>query len=412
MVRVFLLVAVAAAVAGCTGLSAPVVHAPGAAATTTSAPATQVAAAIDEAPYRRWAKAVERGMANQDASPLTNSLDNVRLARTALGKTHLSLVDRLKYMNFAAGQSEAVHRAYLKFAIDKTPVKLLRVYNADGNMHALFRVIKDVVIYQDFTLNEDNKGYVVVEDIWAPITGRRVSDILRLEALNRLGTLPDDPDDLRVREEGNEAAAAIARATKVTAANLEQAISSLTPACRRNGEVMMEYLTLSARLDRHVYYRLLNECRRDLPGNVSVEALNMWLSVRDGDGPECRRSIAAIERVVGKDPYLDVVRARSYLDSDLPRARKLLEKAMTDEPGLVDAYKILAMVAQAQGKFDEVALLLTTIEQNFGEDMSGVVSSDVYLEFRRSSAFGAYVRSREKTPASVPATGPAHGNPV
>ena len=73
--------------------------------------------------------------------------------------------------------------------------------------------------------------------------------------------------------------------------------------------------------------------------------------------------------MVGGDPYLNLVRASTYLaENQYKTARQYAEKAIAAESDLVYAYFSLIAISLAEKDFDETSRLLTAIREKFPEE--------------------------------------------
>jgi hypothetical protein len=101
---------------------------------------------------------------------------------------------------------------------------------------------------------------------------------------------------------------------------------------------------------------------------------------RDFEG--FRQAVDAMDRMVGGDPYLNVLRANAYVaEGNLPAARKAAEAAVAGEPGLPKTHWTLVDVALLQRDFAEVARTLTRMESQLGVVLRDLRLNPAFADF-------------------------------
>lgn len=106
-------------------------------------------------------------------------------------------------------------------------------------------------------------------------------------------------------------------------------------------------------------------------------------------------SIDLVDRVVGGDPYLNVLRAQAFRgDGDFSKARDRIAQAITDEPDLQEAYWERVMISLAEKNYADTARALEAIRDRFSvtflaletiPDYAGFVASPEYQAWRSAN---------------------------
>jgi lipopolysaccharide biosynthesis regulator YciM len=129
--------------------------------------------------------------------------------------------------------------------------------------------------------------------------------------------------------------------------------------------------------------------------------------------------IDRLDKAIGGDPYLNVLRAGlGAVTSDFKAAREFVDRALKEEPGLVPGYFALLDISLQEKTYKEALDLLKTLDQTFKikfsdlatePDYAGCVKSPQYQEWLKYLAQKAAKQkaSPTKTPADTQKTPPS-----
>ena len=113
---------------------------------------------------------------------------------------------------------------------------------------------------------------------------------------------------------------------------------------------------------------------------------------------EYDRALAAVDRLekaVGGDPYLDVIRAGIHLaQGDAGAARRLARQAVDGDGTLPDGYWALVNVSLADKRFDETARLLDLLREQFQLEFGDLTQIPEYAEFVQSPEYRQWAQPR------------------
>jgi hypothetical protein len=145
------------------------------------------------------------------------------------------------------------------------------------------------------------------------------------------------------------------------------------------------------------YGEAIRDFRSFHPGDPCVETLSIDYYLKNGERSKALAAIDNVEKTVGGDPYLDVVRASAHLEAkDAAAARKAALRALEAEPMLQAAYWRLVSASLLEKNFDETVRRLREIEDRF-QIGTFDLQAEEYDEFVKSPQYEAWARARKKT---------------
>ena len=102
-----------------------------------------------------------------------------------------------------------------------------------------------------------------------------------------------------------------------------------------------------------------------------------------------------IDKFIGGDPYLHVLRANCHFLNDEPaKAREFIQKALAAEPTLIDAYWMVVHFALTDQDHDETLRLLNEIDEKFELVFEDLTQVPEYAEFVKSPQYREWMESR------------------
>jgi hypothetical protein len=280
--------------------------------------------------------------------------------------------------------------------------RALRIHRQDGHQRALFRVLssKNGVNYHDYILRRSVGGDVVATDYYVISLGEFMSQFLRrsvllpmlrhLGAASSLGLSPAERDYVAHFEE-------IGKITKDLNNAKWQAVLTackrLPASVRASKFVLLIRLQASAASDEAEYLATIDEFRKQYPNDPTLDFISIdGYTVRKqfDKADECMQRV---DRAVGCDPYLGVLRANMLVaQRKLEAARDLLQKAVAEEPTLMSAYYALVDNSLARHDFDDTLKWLTAIEAQ-GLRIKDLTKGRLFADFVKSPQYQTWVKS-------------------
>ena len=112
---------------------------------------------------------------------------------------------------------------------------------------------------------------------------------------------------------------------------------------------------------------------------------------------KARAGIDRLDRSLGGDPYLDILRASSFMaEGDKKSAKEYFRKAIAAEEYLVIAYFNLIAISLAEKNFDETSRLLTVIREKFPKQLPDVMRNPIYIPYVNSPQGQAWLKTAKR----------------
>lgn len=287
--------------------------------------------------------------------------------------------------------------ASLRLAIENGgSYSLLRTFRKGSKQRALFRLLDPStgLNYHDVLLGKDENGTVRILDMYVYLSGEPMSRSMRRMYLNAVSA---EPSGLLSRLTGadNEFVKHNREFLKliqsVHAGEYEEALNiyfGLPEQFRTDKIVMLMYIRAAQNLGDETYARALDDFRQQHAGDRSVDLISIDAWILKGQYAEAFEGLDRLDEGLGRDPYLDIVRANVHLQSgNYDLARSFAEAAITEDATLLDGYWALVSVSLADRDFAATAKWLTAIQEEFGIEFEDLREVPEYSEFVKSDEF-------------------------
>jgi len=283
--------------------------------------------------------------------------------------------------------------------------KLLRVRETQGRPHALFRIImvNTGVSYHEFPLQRGEDGSVRATDALLYSSGEYISDTLRRLFI---GAAASSHPDLKIEgdELGGDFVRGIPTMTRMTTSLAQgqpgdtlAAFTELPPALQKDKSMLLVRLFAAQRVGIEPYRTAMAAIQKQFPNDPTVDLLLIDYHAIEGRIDAARQGVDRLDKSVGGDPYLHVMRSGlAQLGKDLPAARRSAEAAVAAEPDLVPARLTLINCAMRQEDFAEVAKQLLAMENELGQEIADLTNVEGYAPFVRSAEYRRWMEQRGK----------------
>ena len=261
--------------------------------------------------------------------------------------------------------------------------KLLRIKDYPNNPTALFRLANEQGInYHELYLGE-REGKVYVKDFYIYRGGLSFS-----HTLHRIyySTLSENKNSIKInqlpkveREFIENIGLIDSIGTLVNQNQHQQALElaeTLPATLQKDKMVRVMQINVAYRSDSTKYEKLLNQLRNDYD-DATAEFLDMQFAYMGRDSLHLLEKIDALDKKLGGDPYLNVIRADVY--STFKQNDKVLESlntAIKQEPDMEDAYWRLVNVMNQEGRYDEAVAYFSTIKEKFDTNVADFLPPD------------------------------------
>ncbi|AMV36146.1 tetratricopeptide repeat protein [Planctomyces sp. SH-PL62] len=149
--------------------------------------------------------------------------------------------------------------------------------------------------------------------------------------------------------------------------------------------------------DEAKYLEVIQDFARRFPGDPACDLLLLDGYVLMNQPEKALECVDRLEKVLGKDAYLKVLRGGVLTLLKRPDdAIAAYRAAIAEEPDLWPAYDALLVVTLEQKQFEELAKLLDSLESQFEEDAFDLLNLDGFTEFFDSPEGKAWTEKRDK----------------
>lgn len=335
-----------------------------------------------------------------DGKPDGDLIDQHRLIRTALKPFQLTPDQFKTFDNAPVGQQ--LVQGILNNAIGESVFTFLRVRELNGQRLALFHLrAEDGLTYYEWYLDADAAGKVRAWDCEAYVSGERMSQTLRRMWIPVVAEI-DEQVRKHMGKANREFASNFQKIMQIRNAYAsqehEQAIKlyeSLPQSVQDERTVMSVIMTSYLNAgdeDRH--QKLLERYNALYSAASNRELMMIDLCIYREDYGEAMKMVDGLDRRVGGDPYLDVMRSNIvYLGGDYAKAKTFSDRGIENDPGIEDFYWGSIEQAIAEEDWPRISdmfdgLILIGVEIN---DLHNV---DYFSGYVKSGAYDAWLKKQ------------------
>ena len=182
----------------------------------------------------------------------------------------------------------------------------------------------------------------------------------------------------------------------------------------RNEQVLKIYATLPPSLQKEKFFLLARTQAAAVVGEKEhLDALEAFQAYCPGDPcldvllidhyrlkkqfDRALASIDTLDKAVGGDPYLNVLRARMHIEkNDFAKARECAQKAVAAEDTLQLAYWSLITACLGSKDFAETNRLLTAVQEKCGAKIDDLTTIPVYAEYVKSPEYKEWLEKQRR----------------
>ena len=355
------------------------------------------------------ARSIEQAIDNRDVAAANKLFAWEALLEEATGGFDDSVELRKATESFGKGFKEGVVGSHGLFgaiadSVEKgSTYSYLKTHTAGGQKRVLFRLIlaNGGINYHDFVVAVMPGDELKIRDVYVFLTGEMISELCRRSFLPvaqqaSRGLL----DRLTGRE--NEFMQNAPRLNLMREqlrnehfSQLLATYDSLPESLKRDKTVLLLRLQAAQGIDDNEYLAAIADIQKYHPDDRSIHMIAIDGFLLNGQYEKALESIDKLDRAIDGDPYLDVMRARVFLEqSKFETARKLAEKALAADETLLDAYWVLVTSALAAEDFDKTVALLNTMDEKFDMEFFDLETMPEYAEFVKSPQYDEWKRAR------------------
>ena len=249
------------------------------------------------------------------------------------------------------------------------------------------------VNYHEMVLAKRPDGEIKAIDVYVYLSGEMASTTMRRVFLalfahwRRRGIRLDSKDSEFLAH-----AETLKRMTRGNAegsyAQVCDAFESLPPSLKGNKAFLLSRLQAAAHLDEESYLEAIDALRTHYPNDASVELVSIDGYLIRKQYNETLGAIERLDRLVGGDPRLALIRAGVYVaQGDHTEARRATRRVIDAEPDFEDSYWTMFEISVFEKKFDESVKWLRVLERKFDVALLDLSEVDGLEEFVASSPY-------------------------
>lgn len=282
---------------------------------------------------------------------------------------------------------------------------LLRRHRVEGRDRLLFRLVlpDGGVNYHDVVLDRRANGRVVGSDIYDFASGEFLSQTARRAYLLALLRITEAPQ-ARLQGVEREYVQHFAKVTTmnrlVQTGDYKQVLTlydQLPTGLQQDKNVLLIRLKAAQNVGPKEYSEAIENLRAFHPNDPCADLFSIAYFQQEKQPQKALDMVGRLEKALGGDPYLHVVRSAIYLEANDPvAARKAAEQAIAEEPTLQEAYWARVKVACHERKFEEALKRLREIDEKFAPQYPDFASLPEYAEFVKSPQYQEWLKSRPR----------------
>jgi len=175
-------------------------------------------------------------------------------------------------------------------------------------------------------------------------------------------------------------------------------LKELRPETKRQKVVLLIRLRAAQEAgEEKEYATALEEFRMLFPKDPCLELLSIEYYTQRKEYARALECIDGLDKSVGGDPYLNVVRAGIIAErGDRGKARQLANRAIAEEPTLVTAYLTLVAISLEDKTYDETLTLLKQLDQKFKMEFNDLTTVPEYAGFVKSPQYKHWIQYLEQ----------------
>lgn len=166
-----------------------------------------------------------------------------------------------------------------------------------------------------------------------------------------------------------------------------QVYDSLPLALRQEKFAMIAALRATVDIDNQRHIQLAGEYRALFPSDASLDLMTLDSLILKKQHDEALQAVDRIDKALGGDPFLHVMRAGIVLAQDPAAAQQHAQSAIDAEPTLQQGYWTMVQCLLQQRDFDATAVWLTTIRDKFQVTIGDLRTAPEYAEFVQSQQY-------------------------
>jgi hypothetical protein len=356
----------------------------------------------DEAACLEFARRVEASIGKGDGTEADRLIDGGALLDRALKDTPGEEKNKAAFRTGVLKKFQVGPKAAEAVRKDGS-YKFLRLRTEGNSRRALFRLIEGGSFnYHDFLLETGPGGALRATDVHIMLTGEWMSESFRRTYVGIVAAQPGVLGKLAGKE--NEYAKTVLVVQRMNQligqekfAEALKVYDGLGAEGKKDKMALLTRWEAATEAAPAALVKILEEFEKAHPGDACLPMISIDAHLAAKRFDKAQASIDVVDKSVGGDPYLHVVRAGVHLEAGaLDRAKGAAAKAIEGEKGLSEAYWTLVTISLREKKHADTAKWLGAIEKDLGEEVGDLAGDELYADFVKSAEYREWQKGRKK----------------
>ena len=330
-----------------------------AAANADSSPAVNAGPPVTDTEAKQFADRLLAAIRGGNAAAVTGLLDMDAMADAATAGLGLSDKERSAFaggLTSSLNESTGISANLIASVANGGNSNLLRFVEVDGRKRARLRMVhanNGGVGYTDFVLGHNASGQVVAQDIYVFAVGELATKLFRRLAVQALASQNNRSMLDRLKGVDGEFVAHLKDMETMmqdtqsgNGAGAVAIYNSLPDTLKADKSIKLMHINAAEKVNETEYQHAIGDFRAAFPNDAATDLLSIDYYLLKKQYAKCLTSIDGLDKSVGGDPYLDVLRAEVYiLMRDRSKARAAIErgiKAVPNDKGAQQLQKSLS----------------------------------------------------------------------
>ena len=183
-------------------------------------------------------------------------------------------------------------------------------------------------------------------------------------------------------------------------------LKQLSPETQKQKLVLLTRLRAAQSSDESEYAAVLEEFQKVFPNDPCLDLISIDSYVMKKDFAGAMKAIDRLDKSLGGDPYLNVMKANlCEAQDDLKGAKQYAQKAVDQEPTLLIGHQSLLGYAVALKDHPETLARLQEMDQKFRMTFNDLTKVPAYAEFVKSPQYQewlAYLKNKNQPAKASP----------
>ena len=341
---------------------------------------------------KAWGEKLDKTIKTRDMGEISKLIDFSPVIEQCV----VGITDEAFRKGFLVGINSGTKNVLSQFADENSSYLFRGVRNDEFGACALMRLIdaNGACNYHLWRLQQNENNDVVGIDMYVFVSGESFGETMRRITL--LSVPKDDRSffqkltgtEKTLTKSQGEMLKILEGTQKKDYALILESYAKLPAKLKKVKSIMLMRMMAAMQGDEDEYVKALEDYKKQHPNDVSADLAGIDLYFLKKQYKEMQESIDRLEKAVGEDGHLGMLRGVGYTqEGKFDKAKQSLEKAISIEPELESPYWTLVQLGLTQKDFTLVTETLKKLVDKFGYSEFGFAENDLYAEYVKSDQY-------------------------